>query len=476
MTSSYSSIEFAKNNQKIAIFSDGKSFYSKYNPRRDAENFAHAEALANADFICIGGIANGYHLDELRNLYPEKFIVAFEDNEISLDFLKKNADLSRFADDSKIILTSLENLEQELLTHYLPALYKNFCFTCVRSWEDFHNEQKKQIQKAIKEALDKISADYSVQTRFGKIWQKNIIYNSNYCNGQKYIHKITKTACIVAAGPSLDKSIDFIKKNLNQLTIIATDTTLPTLLSNQIFPEFVVSIDAQIFSHEHFVCNLSKLYEKTTFLMDICADSSTVRKLSRKNAKIIFFKSGHPLANYCEEKSSSTFMTLSTGRGTVTSACFSFCEYCNFKECIFIGADFSYQDYKPYCKGTYLEKKFVNCSNRLNSIENQYDNLMYRTELIENGDGFYTTKLLSEYKEIQSQMSEKSSIKVLKYDKSVIINTKYDNKLDIKYDINYDKIIELSNPDINPNVFNKIDDDYALLPYKAWLNSKQILQ
>ena len=101
---------------------------------------------------------------------------------------------------------------------------------------------------------------------------------------------------------------------------------------------------------------------------------------------------------------------------------------------------------------------------------------MYRTELIENGDGFYTTKLLSEYREIQSQMSEKSSLKVLKYDKSVIINTKYDNKLDIKYDINYDKIIELSNPDINPKIFNKIDDDNALLPYKAWLNSKQILQ
>ena len=61
----------------------------------------------------------------------------------------------------------------------------------------------------VQEKIDSLSADFSVQSHFGKIWQRNILVNTRFLDGT-FPDRINpeKTAAIVAAGPSLDRSIE----------------------------------------------------------------------------------------------------------------------------------------------------------------------------------------------------------------------------------------------------------------------------
>ena len=89
MTDENSYIEnvISKTNLKVAKLKNNKTFYSIYNPEREIDFFCNNEKIKNSGFICIAGIGNGYHLKKISELYPEKFILAFEINQSSLNFL-----------------------------------------------------------------------------------------------------------------------------------------------------------------------------------------------------------------------------------------------------------------------------------------------------------------------------------------------------------------------------------------------------
>jgi hypothetical protein len=86
---SYKENTISKTNIEVATLNNNKTFYSIYNPQRDIDFFCSNEKIKNSGFICIAGIGNGYHLKQLSENYPDKFILAFEINKTSLDFLSQ---------------------------------------------------------------------------------------------------------------------------------------------------------------------------------------------------------------------------------------------------------------------------------------------------------------------------------------------------------------------------------------------------
>ena len=484
---SYKENTISKTNIEIATLKNNKTFYSIYNPQRDIDFFCSNEKIKNSGFICIAGIGNGYHLKQLSENYPDKFILAFEINKTSLDFLSQINDFS-FIKNKKILLTTLDELENKIIENYTPAIYENFYFTNIKSWMDYHQEYFKIIEKKINNAISIISSDFSVQSHFGKIWMHNILENTNYLIKNKF-HKNfeidnNKTAVVIGAGPSLEESIKFLKENNDNIFIISTDTSYPTLLKHKIIPQVVVSIDAQIFSREHFIGINKEIIKNTIFLFDLCANSSIVKKL--KNENILFFTNGHPLCNYIEEKSNVKFLRLNSGRGTVTSVACDFATKCNFENIILLGTDFSFYSNKPYTKGTYLENQFLNQSNRIKNLETQYTNLMLRTQIFKNNEGNFTTKLLDEYKLYQEKMIHNSTsnfyvenkncnpMNLQIFDSNIKTSLKTDEKKflnqTIKKDIFEQLYSELSNVN-NSNDFEKI---YPILPLLAWGKNKKI--
>lgn len=485
---SYKENTISKTNIEVATLNNNKTFYSIYNPQRDIDFFCSNEKIINSGFICIAGIGNGYHLKQLLENYPDKFILAFEINQISLDYLLNTNDFS-FCKNKNILLTTLNELENKIIETYTPSIYDNFYFTSIKPWMDFHKQYFELIEQKIHNAISVISSDFSVQSHFGKVWMHNILENSNFLVKNNIQNKIeidnTKTAVIIGAGPSIDESIIFLKENKEHLFIISTDTAYPTLIKNKIIPQVVVSIDAQIYSREHFIGINYEILTNTIFLLDICTNSTIVKKIPKEN--ILFFTSGHPLGNYIEKKSNTTFFRLNSGRGTVTSVACDFATKCNFEKIILIGTDFSFYKNKPYTKSTYLEKQFLSKSNRKNNLETQYTNLMLRTEIYKNQEGNFTTKLLEEYKNSQIKMIENSSSKfyIINENCNPMNLPKFDNLFEKYKDSKCD--ISLTTPNIKKDFFNELYSElssinktnkfeklYPILPLLAWGKNKKI--
>lgn len=411
----YTGFQQAKNGTPVPVFSNGRTFFSSYNPERDAENFitAHKEAFSDAGCILTGGIGNGLHIQKLLQTFESVRIIAFEADEASLTFslncipdeLRRESERS----ESRLIFTSAARLRQTLLQNYIPALHGNLAFAAIRSWSDFLGEKASLLVSLINETISDISADYSVQAQFGKLWHRNILLNLSLFDTLKRsqqfdIHTFrpkAKKAAITGAGPSLDTNIHILAENRSEYCIFATDTTFSSLTSKGIIPDFVVTVDSQLISEQHFV---GHIFSNTVLACDLTANSSIVKNAISQNAQILLFHNNHPLSLLADswlseiKGTTSPFPVIDSGAGTVLHAAADLARKLGFSELSFFGADFAYSHGKPYTKGTYLEKQYYEDESRTGNAETAYSRLMYRTPLIRLDDERTTTEVLTRYK------------------------------------------------------------------------------
>ena len=390
----YSTKAVAKTGAAIPLFLDGTCMHSKYDPAREAKSFG-SELASNSGCIVVGGIGGGFHLVSLRAQFPHSLIIAFEVDEASLSFCRTFDEVHLFESQENSICCTAAALSDVLLTSYLPALYGSFAFITQRSWFDKNKEFAECTKASIQSLLKTISADYSVQSHFGRLWQRNILLNlALFDELQKedgrtnlpFKPSLNKKAAVIAAGPSLDASISELLSHREAYVIFATDTSYGSLLLQGVIPDAVLSIDGQLVSETHFyICPnlsnapLSTSSEPTHFFFDLCASPAAARFVHKKGYAVHFLQSGHPLAL---RAASLSVPKITAGSGTVTIAACDFARELGFSTISLFGADFSYSSNKPYTKGTYLDKNFYTQATRYSSAEAAFASLMFRTPLV----------------------------------------------------------------------------------------------
>lgn len=407
----YKEFTVSKTGSKIAVFSDGTLSSSKYNPEREAQNFGNDIDLDTGYFI-IGGIAGGHHILSLSERFPDAFFLCVEEDEDSLAFCLENESLKYLLSKQNYFFCTSNDIEKYFTGTYIPSVHNNFAFLPLRSWKDKTCCYENLVVK-IQKSLKTVSADYSVQCHFGKIWQRNILENLKFlsehkdrCSFDVSEKDVSKTAAIIAAGPSLDFSVEELIQHRNDYFIFSTDTTYGSLLKRNIIPDAVVSIDGQHISASHFYdCK-----QNTQFIFDLCSNPSAVKKVYDKGNNYYFFTTGHPLGNLACQFDN--FSYISSGSGTVTIAACDFALKSGFKKIKFFGSDFCYSSGKPYTKGTYLDNNFYVSSHKTGPAENSFVNLMFRTEIksfssenftYSNLINAFTTDVLDSYKETLKQ-------------------------------------------------------------------------
>lgn len=424
----YAGMMTAKNGTEIPVFTNNRTFFSTYNPERDAEAFitANQDNFSNAGFILVGGIGNGLHVLKLCEKFPEAKIVVFEADEPSLFFslnhLVKPLAEKIQSSESRIMLTSTENLKTVLSAHYIPALHGNFAFASVRSWADFLGNTASSFIQTVNGVLADISQDYSVQAQFGKLWHRNILQNIALYDilpeEQKFnpasfkASQNARKAAIIGAGPSLDNTIHILSENRSGYCIFATDTTYGTLRDAGITPDFVVTVDSQHLSAKHFI---GHTLDGTILAGDLTANTSIIEYAVKNGAQILLFHNNHPLSQLIENwihelpDTANPFPFIDSGAGTVLHAATDLARKIGFTEIEYFGADFSYSEGKPYTKGTYLEKLYYSEENRIWNAESSYSRLMYRTPLTQLSENVFTTEILLRYKKaLESSLQQKS--------------------------------------------------------------------
>lgn len=452
------------------------ALHSKYNPEREAQNFA--SQFEKSSFFVILGLAGGYHISAILERHPTARVIAVEAESDDIEFLKRIPEVQKLHSDKRVRFAAEEDIGRTIMEFYKPAIHGDMTIAALRSWENIFKEKKNSIVEKIQEALKAVSADYSVQCHFGKIWQRNIFENLKSASKLNEKAKdifdeipAEKTAAVIAAGPTFNETVRKIEENRSGYFLIATDTAYSALEERKIKADCVVSVDGQNVSHSHY---MHKIDSGTIYVFDLCANSSAVRKAVEAGGKVVFSESGHPLARYASTYTGKkAFPTIETGSGTVTIAAADFAVKAGFRKIEFFGADFSYVGGLSYTKGTYLDRIYRSDENRLDNAETRFDRLMFRTELKRTGDSRFTTEILESYSDSMEAFMKRSGFKKIADGSTKIFESEKNKKERTDFqEFNYEDFIKFYRGRISQMPDEDSPEMMTLLPLAANMKSR----
>ncbi|MCL2008028.1 MAG: DUF115 domain-containing protein [Treponema sp.] len=380
------------------------ALHSLIDPRKEAKRLI--DTVENEGFLIFLGLGGGFFIEEALKREGTCIVIIIEYDNDAISKLLTLKDYSKIISDKRCLLLvdlGRNEITEKIINLYKPVLHSGIRVLPLRPRVAQNPDDFINAISAVEEAIERVKTDYSVQAHFGKKWFSNIINNLKFSYRTMQNLPVIQKAAVIAAGPSLNFQIKEVKKRVNDFFLIATDTSLPRLLSEEIIPDAIISIDCQQVSSHHFMAGIPK---SSLLFIDLLSPPL----LSTLSENIYFFSGGHPLTRYISSLDKNIF-ELDTSGGNVTFAGISLAEYLGAEEIVVYGADFSYPHGVTYAKGTYVYPYFESRQNRFSPIEAQCSAFLYRTPLEKKyndaGNWYYETASMKFYRE---KLEEKSAI------------------------------------------------------------------
>ena len=387
-----------------------RTLHSRFDPVR--EGLRLADNYIGSGTILAYGMGAGYHLLPLLSNKDLSSLIIAETRPSLVRSILEQIDLTPLFLDKRVslwICIDPAEFRIKLLKHYIPVLSGDFRSISLRNRIEADLDFYQELSSVVKDALSSITDDYTVQTHFGKKWFNNTLSNLKASEETTVTLHPAHDVLITAAGPSLEKQLDKLVSMRSGATLIATDTSLPVLLSNNIKPDMVISIDCQHISYHHFM----KGYPSDVPLI---LDLASPPFLTRIAEKVFFFTSDHPFSNYVS-RSFRQFPHLDTSGGNVTHSALSLADALGASRISLFGTDFSYPMGKPYARGSYIYPYFQKSTVRTAGIESLFmDFVLHNKSIIKEKThkGFrYISKPMIHYKRSLEAKSSSISARVV---------------------------------------------------------------
>lgn len=346
------------NNELFTLKKDGILLHSKYNPIKEAEDFA---SNSIRDFIkeklCIIGLALGYHVLEILKLINRNVEVkVFEEDKEILDYAEKYGVLKeilkfknvKIINDNFTVKLASELSQTDKVIIYKPSLKVMSNLELKGVLKNFDIAQKSTVKNA--ELLKKNCEEN----------QKNNFKIIDDFIEEFYGEKVV----VVSSGPSLDSALEDIRKNRGKIKIISVGSALKALINYDIIPNAVVIIDGQ-----EIVKKQLEGYEKEQFQLLFLNTASRWAVNSFKGSKYMFFNEKTEYSNYIIE----------TGK-TVAMASLSIAVKCGFKDIILVGQDLAYLNNKHHSESyeeIYGEKQILDVNDSMKKVEGVNGKMLY---------------------------------------------------------------------------------------------------
>lgn len=234
----------AKNGEKTMKIND-YFLHSKYNPSYEARQFVQQFHKPGHIHI-IFGYGAGHFVRAFQNTIKEKIIV--------IDPIQSEW----HTDDSKTVKIDWENDEREL-KKILDKLIKITDFINVIVSPNYDKVVPEYYKKFLEVVNSKLHTDLVSENtlRFFKSqWQRNYILNLQHVirdNSIDILHKKVGLPIIIASGgPSLTKQLSKLKEIREYIVLIASGSTINTLMFEGIEPDFTVSVDGGEGNYKHY--------------------------------------------------------------------------------------------------------------------------------------------------------------------------------------------------------------------------------
>ena len=329
-------------------------FHSSYDPCKEANRICEKEGLYSAGTVILIEPGLNHIASSIRSHQPETLIVSIYTQEIFFDrdcgksdhtFLFKNdkTDLKQF------LSSTVTEFDLEKLKYYaLPASYK------------IDKTKIEVIQQQLLQHIRETHGNIATISGFGKKQFRNFIRNIINIPQFYDLKPIDSTVLIAGSGPGLFNSIDFIKRNREQLFIITLPSSLLFLNDCGIEPDIIISTDPGYYAGLHLINAQCPVAAPVTAYLP----SSTLEK----NDIVIFSQ------DYFIEKEISEFLTVPAikSHGTVAGSALFLSLLITTGPVIITGLDFLYRDILSHVRPHTFDILLESCSTRTDTMNSIY--------------------------------------------------------------------------------------------------------
>ena len=233
---------------------DKRLIHSAINPMSEAYHLA--ESLYNCSY-------QEYHILGAGLGYLAKALYELSEHSMDIYVYELLEEISSYADSFGVlyqinpqklhVITRTDEIE--LLKAFADSSEKNASLTFDSIGYYVAPYENEIFSQTGKEILKDFLLLQTTHQHFGRLSEIN--FYRNLSNSHSEITEIDFNAypndwAIIAAGPSLDSSIDYLRKNRNKYTLVAVSTVLKKLQFAGIVPDFVTVLDPQNRTFGHF--------------------------------------------------------------------------------------------------------------------------------------------------------------------------------------------------------------------------------
>lgn len=359
------------------------TFGSMYHSKKAAEYWT--EQFTGVDYrtiFIVIGLGNGAYVKALHEKYPKQYIIVCEPDMQLFDAVMQVLDLEAILD-PEILLAAGSN-EIAIFTEYMKLInYDNkecVKYIWIPNYCKINAEQCKEHTQRYYNCIERLIIGRNTEIVDEKLRADNILPNllvfpETYSIGQleegmRVYQPEKKVAIVVAAGPSLDKNVKFLKKAKNKAFIIVVDTALKTVINAGIIPDLAIMVDPA--------------KDPSLFDRDIIRDLPLVvsffgnYEVIKHHRGKLFFPTGElKLTEYMSKRFKKDITIMYSG-GSVSNNAFAVVGLMRFKTIVLIGMDLAYPNGVVHTSDAYENEPMIDMSqSKYFEVEDVYGGKVY---------------------------------------------------------------------------------------------------
>lgn len=305
--------------------------------------------------ILIFGLGNGMYVKKLlKETTNDVTIIVYEPTIEILQVVMSEFDISELLETERVKLLVNHCMEKTLDDCFSDFLeytdIEDFIYKSYLNYNKLYRKEYQEYMGVLQNVCSAINSSQSVIGRYGKDYYENTFANFPFLLQSKSLQSLNKRlpkdvpAILVAAGPSLDKNIQQLKKAKGKAFIIAVDSAIRPLIRNHIMPDLCISIDGKK-KTAHFDD------EESLDIPLICYLISHRQIMSRHRAEKFFLNDlNHHIQHFFSENN--IVLPIVTSGGSVANDAFSVLQMLGFTTIILIGQDLALTDNKSHADAT----------------------------------------------------------------------------------------------------------------------------